>query len=357
MVVSRIEATVNFRIDLLAPGCAGRPMAIEHQRPIAQPLCLVSPKREVLDMKTLTLRTRLLLFRIVVGALLSHPAYSATIVYKVQGSTLPFTLVATNHFHYGSGSSYDTEKKAVQALRKAKRICFEATPTTAEDVREVLALATPVNAADAARDNIPDLTLQKIKAVFSDSGFPAASLDVMLGYRPYFFAYAMNARTNNEFLGANFAGLDDMLRNEAKSQSKTICALESTADIFGPSLSISLEGALSYIDYGLKFIACEQCRKEHADLQHAILDQVYVHGNIEFACTAEDDYAKKYHIGEVLQRSVYDRNKRIVDRMVEEATSQGETIFAIGALHLCGETGVLRQLEERGFRVRPLLHP
>ena len=47
---------------------------------------------------------------------------------------------------------------------------------------------------------------------------------------------------------------------------------------------------------------------------------------------------------------IYSRNDRMVRRM-EARLSEGASFIAVGALHLPGERGILRQLEKQGYRV------
>ena len=54
--------------------------------------------------------------------------------------------------------------------------------------------------------------------------------------------------------------------------------------------------------------------------------------------------------GRYMQRIVYDRNRRMVTRM-EKYLREGGAFVTIGALHLPGAKGVLRLLEEKGYRI------
>ncbi len=54
-----------------------------------------------------------------------------------------------------------------------------------------------------------------------------------------------------------------------------------------------------------------------------------------------------------MQRIVYDRNIRLAARM-QKHLIQGDAFIAVGALHLPGERGILRLLEEQGYRITPV---
>ena len=48
-----------------------------------------------------------------------------------------------------------------------------------------------------------------------------------------------------------------------------------------------------------------------------------------------------------------ERNNRMVQRMIPRI-ERGGAFIAVGALHLTGPAGILRQLAERGFRLTPV---
>ena len=48
-----------------------------------------------------------------------------------------------------------------------------------------------------------------------------------------------------------------------------------------------------------------------------------------------------------------ERNLRMVARMTPRI-EQGGAFIAVGALHLAGPTGIVQQLSERGYRLRPV---
>ena len=54
-----------------------------------------------------------------------------------------------------------------------------------------------------------------------------------------------------------------------------------------------------------------------------------------------------------MQRLNDERNHRMVERMLPRI-EQGGAFIAVGALHLAGPTGIVRQLSDRGFRMTPV---
>ncbi len=82
----------------------------------------------------------------------------------------------------------------------------------------------------------------------------------------------------------------------------------------------------------------------------------YEQGNLEklkslsaqaLAAMGEDIHAHFQEVG------INQRNRRMADRVLP-MLEQGQTLIAVGALHLPGETGLIEVLRSRGYRVEPI---
>ena len=68
-------------------------------------------------------------------------------------------------------------------------------------------------------------------------------------------------------------------------------------------------------------------------------------------------YHNKYHLQthdeyqQLMKRLLWDRNQVMVERM-QPALGKGRAFIAIGAMHLAGEQGVLRLLENAGYKIQ-----
>lgn len=66
--------------------------------------------------------------------------------------------------------------------------------------------------------------------------------------------------------------------------------------------------------------------------------------------TAQDRPDLKTLNDAFVQRLLFDRNARMVERM-QPQLRQGRGFIAVGALHLYGERGILALLQKQGYRV------
>jgi uncharacterized protein YbaP (TraB family) len=58
--------------------------------------------------------------------------------------------------------------------------------------------------------------------------------------------------------------------------------------------------------------------------------------------------------GEALEKYIFSRNGTQAERIEEMVRNGSECVFAIGALHLGGDGGVISILKKRGYEVRQL---
>ena len=84
--------------------------------------------------------------------------------------------------------------------------------------------------------------------------------------------------------------------------------------------------------------------------------ETYLSGDLHAIAALADEMAREDASGlnrRFLQRLNDDRNDRMLSRMVPHI-DRGGAFIAVGALHLTGERGLLRQLRGRGYRLSPL---
>jgi uncharacterized protein YbaP (TraB family) len=67
--------------------------------------------------------------------------------------------------------------------------------------------------------------------------------------------------------------------------------------------------------------------------------------NADFLRQGDQRLSKK-----LMQRLIYDRNARMVKRMVPQL-KQGNAFIAVGALHLAEDKGILNLLREKGYHI------
>lgn len=143
--------------------------------------------------------------------------------------------------------------------------------------------------------------------------------------------------------------LDMMLYQSALEQGKSVHGLETVEE------QLNVFEALSEKDQVLLLQDAVENFPE-LDALHAELLEAYKQRDLaglmalgEAAMQAGDQQLAD----EFQQHLVVDRNHRMSDRM-QVYLRQGEVFIAVGALHLPGEEGLLKLLEQQGFTVRRL---
>jgi len=141
--------------------------------------------------------------------------------------------------------------------------------------------------------------------------------------------------------------VDDVLYEQAQIQHKPIYQLETIEE----QIEV-FDGLAMNVQIGLL-----KQTVEHHDMIPELVDKTiraYLNRDIgamwEINNSMMEDEADKALNEVFLQRVLYDRNKRMVERM-QRQLADGRAFIAVGALHLYGEKGVLSLLQSRGCRV------
>ncbi|GLQ06252.1 TraB/GumN family protein [Sneathiella chinensis] len=145
----------------------------------------------------------------------------------------------------------------------------------------------------------------------------------------------------------NLTLLDKELEKSAYQMKKQVVALETSQDQLGLFDNLPAKVQLEYL---------EQVMKEYPDLEQDIsqMSDNYLAGRTGWIfCNLEDSLEE---VSEPLRKMMTEdlidnRNRTMVNRMREHLETGGAFV-AIGALHLPGETGVLKLLEAEGYIIR-----
>jgi uncharacterized protein YbaP (TraB family) len=139
--------------------------------------------------------------------------------------------------------------------------------------------------------------------------------------------------------------LDLWLQKEAEREGKAVCSLESVGEQVAALDSMPLEAQIE----ALEAILAER----DPEIGFATLTRLY--GARDLAALAAFWEASLAGLDEesaalARRRFLDERNLRMVERMAPRLAA-GDAFIAVGALHLVGESGLLRLLEAAGYRV------
>jgi uncharacterized protein len=139
--------------------------------------------------------------------------------------------------------------------------------------------------------------------------------------------------------------LDLRLQREAEERGKTVCGLESGAEQVAALDGLPLTAQIAMLK--------EILRGGDPEMAFATMRTLWLARDIGgLAALWEALLAKLDPADAAALRSsiVDDRNRRMVERMAPRL-AEGNAFIAVGALHLPGEKGILRLLEQQGYTV------
>jgi len=143
---------------------------------------------------------------------------------------------------------------------------------------------------------------------------------------------------------------DAYLQNVAKKHDKQIVGLERAEEQFRPFLRMPQDWQLSLLEDAV-------ARYEEAIEDTEKLKTFYLAGDIaQMEALASESFGnvKPREIGEYIERTLIVERNRLMAARAERYIQRGGAFIAVGALHLPGESGLLRHYERLGYDVTPV---
>ena len=203
------------------------------------------------------------------------------------------------------------------------------------------------------KDHLSSATYDKMVKFLTEKKSYAALYD---SYKPYFFVSLISElMIADSKLSAN-SGVDLYFLKKAKEDNKTILEVESVD--FQEDLFLSfpdglydliineiIDGYQEEVD-GLKKLYEAWKTGNAADLEKYGSDDL----------DEKDSYTKtqKAYIEDYNTKLVVERNKTMAEKAVEYFDNNQDTFFMVGAFHIVGDTGLVKQLEQKGFTVKQI---
>ena len=158
-----------------------------------------------------------------------------------------------------------------------------------------------------------------------------------------FFISALLMEQSMEVQGKQPKVLDDYLQSEAYKMEKEVLGLETIEEQMAAIDKVSLEKQVEMLlEYIREF-------DKQSDMWTTLIE-AYEKQDLQAMETLYEEEGMGSGFDEAL---VVERNKTMSDRM-EDLMKAKSCFFAIGALHLPGETGVIRSLRAKGYQVNPV---
>lgn len=246
----------------------------------------------------------------------------------------PSYLLGT--LHSEDAAIVELPESGMAALQDADRVGLE----IVMDTQNMAALSGAMEIA--AGPELPELLGQELYRqlvpAMRNQGVPE---HVLRRLKPWAVAMTLMMPKSNTGLA-----LDRVLYLEALAKGKPVQGLETVAEQVEVFEGLDQSDQLLLIREALK--AYPQLEQNYAKLRAAYLKHdLQALAALNDAALQDGDPAFAQRIN---QRLISDRNQRMVERM-QDGLTQGNTFFAVGALHLPGEQGILQLLRKQGYKV------
>jgi len=249
--------------------------------------------------------------------------------------------------HLGRVGSEPFNRPLVAALRRSRRLALEADPTDAAATLQLaLQLGRYGDGDDLQRHLSADL-MARVHAFGSKNGL---SDDQLERFRPWLLANMVTLRDFGE------AGLDPALGSELYLSGFARARHIPIVEIEGLEAQLHLLAGLpdalqaAQLDEALSEVDDHVATNEGKALFDVWLTADAEAGDALVADLHRDEAGKAF--GRYFVETLIDqRDRTMADKAEACLALPGNTFFAVGALHLFGPAGLIRELARRGYRV------
>lgn len=260
------------------------------------------------------------------------------------------TLYLYGTIHLGAAGSEPFNGPLLDALARSRRLAIEADPSDAANVQRLAASLGRYDAGDNLRRHVPPDVMTRLTAFGQRHRL---SIDEVVRFKPWLLANmvvltdlghaGLEASMGSEMYLAGFARETGLPIVEIEGLEAQLRLLSDMPDALQAA---QLDEALAENDNG---VAHEQSRALFALWRSGDAAS----GDALIASMRRDAEGKAF------ERYFFDtlidaRNAAMADRAEALMREPGDTLFAVGALHLFGGTGLLREFVRRGYRVADL---
>ena len=254
-------------------------------------------------------------------------------------------------YHFDDPRHAPTLATLAPVLEDAQTLLVEAGPDEEAALKDRLA-RDPGLMITTDGPTLPELLppedWQRLTRALADRGIPAF---MAAKFRPWYLSMLLSIPACDMASAAAAAGLDKQLIDAAADQGLTVQALEPYDTLLGVFDLLSQPDQLDMITSALAME--ERSAAMAITLADAYFDQEsrLIWEFMRSETLKLPDYTPERVAEEfaTMEQALMITRNRAWIPVIEDAAARGPTLVAFGALHLSGDQGVLRLLEERGF--------
>ena len=269
------------------------------------------------------------------------PVHADGVLWQVQGpgATQPSHVFAT--IHSDDPRVLDLDPGIERAFRSAQQYAFELDFDA--DIRQTMARAMFDRAPPTLEEQLGDDDWQRARRAAQARGVPVNALQSM---EPWALAITIAVPPMDPT-----ATLDRVLFRRASDLGRPIHGLETAEEQLSLFADLAEKEQLNLLRATL-----DLAERDGLEPMFESLTNAWLRGDLG-ALMEISESNPMLPDGErndaFTKRVVDERNERMVERM-QPLIERGGAFVAVGALHLPGERGVLRLLEEAGYTVTPV---
>ncbi len=269
------------------------------------------------------------------------PVHAEGVLWRVEGpgETQPSHVFGT--IHSDDPRVLDLDPAIERTFRSSRHYAFELDFDA--DIRQAMARAMFDRAPPTLDEQLGDEAWQRARRAAQARGIPGDALPLM---EPWALAITLSLPAMDPA-----ATLDRVLFQRASDRGRPVTGLETAEEQIALFADLSeaeqldlLRTALDVVEEGRLAPMFESLTA--AWLRGDLATLMEIAGNNPMLPDGDRNDA-------FMTRVVDERNERMVERM-QPLIDRGGAFVAVGALHLPGERGVLRLLEEAGYTVTPV---
>lgn len=277
---------------------------------------------------------------ILLVSLIPQAVFAQSSVWKVSKGKNQLYIGGT--IHALSQSDYPLPREFVEAYSRSKIIVFETDLGKMQDPefqKEIIREVTYSDGRNLKMD-LNESTYRSLEKHLSDRGVP---IEHLVNFKPGMVAVTLSA-VEIQRLGMTNTGVDLFFHNKALQDRKPIGELETVYEQLKFLSSMGAENADELISHTLRDI------KELPEMINIIKD-AWRNGDIR---KLEDNILGQFKSDspELYTDLVVKRNNAWIPKIEAMLKTKDEEYILVGALHLVGDDGLLKQLANAGYLVQ-----
>lgn len=255
--------------------------------------------------------------------------------------------------HLGRAGSEPFNGPVFSALRQSSRVALEADPSDAKSTQQLARRLGQYDGSDNLQRHISPELMARVKAFGERNGM---ALERIARFKPWLLA---NMVVLTDVAGA---GLDPSMGSEmyltgfARGMGLPVVEIEGLdsqlhllAGLPEALQNAQLEQALAELDSGEAQAQSKELFASWLKGDKTAVDAIVAQMHRE----AEGKMFERYFVERLIDR----RNRSMADKGENYLERSGNIFFAVGALHLFGDAGLIREFQRRGYRVVDLQPP